>query len=194
MKKDVKLIKDVEAIRIGIEETRNKIMALLRVEDMTISQLAEALDKDQSTIYRHIKKLEETGFVEVCGKRKIYHIPENVYGRTAGIFLYSPLHDNMEEGALGIPPWELDNTKWVLETLKMMGSKIDITDEYIENVTDIFSKLSRKTERRIIKAGDKINDISWTRLLRLSFIIFLIEMENDMDIKEKLNNVLNDLY
>ncbi len=194
MKKDVKIIKDVEVIRIGVEETRNKIAALLKVEDMTISQLAEALNKDQSTIYRHIKKLEEAGFVEVCGERKIHHIPEKLYGRTAGIFLFSPVHDEVEDGVLGVPLWEIEQTRWILNTLSVLGSEIDITDEKIEEVSNIFSKLSRKTERRIMRAGDKISDISWTRLLRLSFIIFLIEMENDLDLKERVGEILSDLY
>ncbi len=191
MKKDVKIIKDVEAIRIGIEETRNKIAALLKIDDMTISQLAEALDKDQSTIYRHIKKLEEAGFVEVCGARKVHHIPEKKYGRTAGIFLFSPVHDDVEDGVIGVPLWEIEHTKWFVDTLGKLGFGKDISDDIVDEMSSIFSELSKKTEDRILNAEEDINEISYTRLLRLTFIIFIMELEKDPKLKDKMKKILS---
>lgn len=193
MKKDVKVIKDIDAIKVGVEKTRSKIVALLKIKDMTISQLAEALERDQSTIYRHIKKLEEYDFLEVTGERKLHHIPEKLYGRTAAVFLFSPFIDEVEDAFFGIPKWEIESSGWVVETLKTLdiydGSSQDLLDE----LSYIFTILSKRTEDRLFESENNIRDMSYTRLLRLAFVLFLLELDMDDELKERTFSMISNI-
>ncbi len=65
MTKKVRVIADPEVIKLMLEDTRRKILQLLRNKEMTISQLSEILGKTPQTIYHHIEKLKDAGLVEV---------------------------------------------------------------------------------------------------------------------------------
>ncbi|WP_456396518.1 ArsR/SmtB family transcription factor, partial [Thermococcus sp.] len=81
--KDVIIITEPERVMILSENTRFRILELLRERPMTINELTEILDRDRATIYRHIKTLEKAGFVEEIGQEG----NERIYARTARIFL-----------------------------------------------------------------------------------------------------------
>ncbi len=40
MKKEIRVVKDPEKLRVSLEKNRSQILALLRVKDMTISQIS----------------------------------------------------------------------------------------------------------------------------------------------------------
>ncbi|GAB6103234.1 ArsR family transcriptional regulator [Thermococcus atlanticus] len=81
--KDVIIITEPERVKILSENTRFRILELLRERPMTINELTEILDRDRTTIYRHIKTLEKAGFVEEIGQEG----NGRIYARTARIFL-----------------------------------------------------------------------------------------------------------
>lgn len=87
--KDVEVINDPFVIKIVMEETRNAILQALRLKSMSIEDLAFLLNKDNSTIYRHIKKLEEAGLVLASGKEKRKKGFTTLYERTAKNFIIS---------------------------------------------------------------------------------------------------------
>jgi DNA-binding transcriptional ArsR family regulator len=72
-KKDVMVLTDPDVVKIATEATRRQILSLLRVNDLSISQIAQILGKDQSTVYRHIKKLEKYGLIKIVGKNRLYN-------------------------------------------------------------------------------------------------------------------------
>ena len=122
-KKDIMVIRDPDVIKIITESTRRKILALLKINDLSISQLAEMLGKDQSTVYRHIKKLEACGIVMPVGERKIHHIPEAVYGRLARSYLIVP---EIDEGHPSPSVYYTrDTIKKVMDVLENMGYDIE---------------------------------------------------------------------
>jgi DNA-binding transcriptional ArsR family regulator len=55
MSKDVVVVTDPKIIKVGIEDTRRKILALLRFNDLAVSQIAQVIGKDESTVYRHVE-------------------------------------------------------------------------------------------------------------------------------------------
>lgn len=190
MKKDVKIIRDIDAIKMSVESTRSKILSLLRVNDMTISQLAEALNKDQSTIYRHIKKLEGSGFIEVCGERKIHHIPEKKYGRTANIFLLSPRNLDGEESANIAVKWEREHAERLMELIEIIG--YDVHQEMlVDNITDFFTKLNNIIENKLEGLDTEMGEINYPRLLRLKLLLFLVEIDKDKDLNKMKNEIIS---
>ena len=87
---EIEIVTDPKKIKVGIEDSRRNILSLLKIKPMTVAEIAEAMSKDQSTIYRHIEKLLDHSYVEVSGERRTHHIPEKIYSRTASTFLLCP--------------------------------------------------------------------------------------------------------
>lgn len=191
MKKDVKVIHDLDSIKICIEDTRSKILSLLRVNDMTISQLAEALNKDQSTIYRHIKKLEEAGFVIVSGERKVHHIPEKKYGRTAGIFLLAPKSMESKGSPEIALEWERKQVEKIVNILKMVGYDCEEDEEVISDLTELFAGLTEKVKLNLDNIDEEVGEITFPTLFRLQLILSLLEIENDDEFQERMTNILS---
>ncbi|MCD6524554.1 MAG: winged helix-turn-helix transcriptional regulator, partial [Thermococcus sp.] len=81
--REVLIITEAEKVKALSEETRFRILQLLRERPMTINELSNILGKDRTTIYRHIKMLENAGLVEEL------ETPgnEKIYARSARIFL-----------------------------------------------------------------------------------------------------------
>jgi len=84
--KSVKVFKDPGAFKILADETRRKIIYLLRVKERTVSQIAEELEKTPQVIYHHIRKLLDADMVEVAKEVRIDHFIETYYQATAEVF------------------------------------------------------------------------------------------------------------
>ncbi|MBS3816816.1 MAG: ArsR family transcriptional regulator [Candidatus Thermoplasmatota archaeon] len=190
MKKDVKVVRDPEDVKLALEDTRSDILSLLKVNDMTLSQLDESLDKDHSTIYRHIKKLEEAGYVEEIGEKKDHHIPKKVYSRTANVFLLNPNSIDKGEPADLLIDWEEKNAERILNLLEIMGYSIDREDEdeLIEDLSRLFVDLKERVIDPIEEAEDEIKDISFPLLLRLELLMFLLEENEDEELRQRFEH------
>ncbi len=186
MEDPVRVIRDPDKIRICIETTRNKILSLLSVENMTISQLSEALSKDQSTVYRHVKKLEKYDFVTVCGEKKEHHIPEKIYGRTAGMFLMIPQSNDMEDDYED--RWRKESMQRALNILDLVGYDNDMTDELVDYVNEFFLKFGSKTADYLEKNED-VGEIDNYTLRIVEMLLLLLEVKND----EELNQLKDDI-
>jgi len=191
MKKDVKVIRDPKAIKVAVEDTRSNILSILRINDMSISQLAKSLDKDQSTIYRHIKKLEEYDYIEPTGEKKTHHIPEKIYGRTSGVFLLCPSNIDTGQPSEMMIEWERNKAERIIELLSIMGFDSDDGSELIEDISDIFIDLKERVIKPIEESEEDIGKISFATLLRLELLMFLLELRNDQELREKVNTALD---
>jgi len=194
MKSDVKVVRDPDDVKVAIEDTRSDILSLLRVNDMTITQMAENLDKDHSTIYRHIKKLEDAGYIEEIAQMKENHIPKKVYTRTADAFLLSPTSiDGGEPSDLTLD-WERENARKILELLEIMGYSVDKDEEeMVDILSNIFAELKEKVSDPIEEAEDEIGEISFPLLMRFELLMFLLEKRKSEDIEEKFEKLLSKL-
>ncbi len=195
MKSDVKVVRDPDHVKVAIEDTRSDILSLLRVNDMTISQIAENLDKDHSTIYRHIKKLEDAGYIKEIAQMKENHIPKKVYTRTADAFLLSPTSiDGGEPSDLTLD-WERENARKILELLEIMGYSVDEgeDEEMIDILSNIFAELKEKVSDPIEEAEDEIGEISFPLLMRFELLMFLLEKRKSEDVEEKFEKLLEKL-
>ncbi len=190
MKKDVEVIKDPDKLRISLEKTRSQILALLSVNEMTISQISEALNKDQSTIYRHVKKLEEADLVEVCGEKRQHHIPERVYGRTADVFI--PSIEPMEKGnpsAVWIT-WKKDHCDEIIDHLTEVGYKIDNEEEIKGELNDFLTYLNNHISEILNSGNDDLQNSNFFTILRLKMMILLIELVKNDELDDKLIDII----
>ncbi len=91
-----KVIKDPKAFTLVGDETRRRVIYLLRAKEMTVSQIAGELNLTPQAIYHHIAKLKEAGMVEVAREERVDHFIETYYRATAELFQFS-----YGEGAAG---------------------------------------------------------------------------------------------
>ncbi len=167
--KEIEVVDDPERIKIIIEETRSKILHLLRFRDMTISELASILNKDISTIFRHIKKLEKAGFVRVTGERKLHNVPEKIYGRTARTFLLAPESYKKDEM---IKKFSRRRMETVLIALESLGYKI-------KNKKELEDLLLELEEIPLKEIENLKMDLDWGALRRLMNIILFLKIDDE---------------
>jgi len=69
---------EVELLKCVGSEIRYKILKLLKEDERCVSEIMKSLDKEQTLISHHLKKLRECGLVkkEEEGRKMIYEISD----------------------------------------------------------------------------------------------------------------------
>ncbi|MCJ2520152.1 MAG: helix-turn-helix domain-containing protein [Candidatus Thermoplasmatota archaeon] len=189
---EIRFIRDHKAIRIATESTRRKILSLLRVRGMVVSQLAELLEKDQSTVYRHVEKLQEAGLIVPSGERKTHHIPERIYTRTARIFLIAPdTSTTIDEVELSRFYGREEVTR-MLRVLKSLGYLDELTPDLVQEARDLLlyidNSIREELERVTLEEEMELHTI-W----RLEMLLLLVKARRDEVFEGKLNDFLDRL-
>ena len=133
--KPIKVIKDPEAFRLLGDETRRKIVFLLRVKEMTVSQIAAELNVTPQAVYHHIKKLQKGDLVEVAREERIGHLIESYYRATAECFTCS-VGKTPRGGELA-----KEQLRAVLDALKRIGFNLEFEDNKISQLVDVQREL-----------------------------------------------------
>lgn len=168
----VRVINDPETIKLILEDTRRRILHLLREKEMTISQLSEILGKTPQTIYHHIEKLKEAGLVEVKRTEMKGNLVEKYYGRTADAF-----YINLYLGDKELRYFARSRLKTKLDILKALGYNVnsdllDLMDKILEKEHVYKTEISKKIEENEDKLKgfsneDIIHTIEWLTLAKL---------------------------
>ena len=177
--KEIEIVDDPEKIKIIIEETRAKILRLLRFRDMTISEMASILNKDVSTVFRHVKKLENAGFIKVTGERKIHNVPEKLYGRVAKTIFLAP--ESFEKTSF-IRRFEEKRTANVKRALEEMGYEVEDVD-FLKKIMIYVEDLPIEDLNKLRK------DMDWNDLRVLQHILILLKIEPEKieEIRKKIH-------
>lgn len=146
MTKKVRVVTDPKVIKLMLEDTRRRILQLLRNKEMTISQLSEILGKTPQTIYHHIERLKEAGLVEVKRTEMKGNLVEKYYGRTADAF-----YINMYLGDEELRYFARSKLKTKLDIFKALGYSFN--DEELLNIMD---KLLAKEHRYKMEISKEI--------------------------------------
>lgn len=130
----LKVITDPSAFQLLADDTRRKIVFLLRVKEMTVSQIAEHLGVTPQAVYHHIKKLVKANMVEVAREERVDHLIESYYRATAEVF-----HCNVGT-AVKSKKAAKEQTTTVLNALKKLGFKLEYDDKKIEELVELQSQ------------------------------------------------------
>ncbi|MDP8011381.1 MAG: ArsR family transcriptional regulator [Thermoplasmata archaeon] len=180
--KDIEVISDPVIIKIAMEKTRNSILQALKIREMSVEDLSIILGKDTSTIFRHIKKLENAGLVKECKKERRKKGYTSLYTRTAKIFVISTdsfFKDNYLK--------DLREKKKYLVSgiLEEMGFKIkdnDLFDKY-------FYEINKYSFDKILKYNKDIEFNTLREIYTILSIIYVqqngINFENLFEMNEK---------
>lgn len=182
----VKVITDPGVIKLMLEDTRRKILSLLRNREMTISQLSEILGKTPQTIYHHIEKLKEAGLVEVKRTEMKGNLIEKYYGRTADAF-YINLYLGDEE----LRYFARSKLKTKLDIFKTLGYEFD--DQEILNTMDGLLKKEHQYKAEISKEiegnEEKLKDFSNEDIIHAIEWLAMARMGRDEEVMRLLRKL-----
>jgi DNA-binding transcriptional ArsR family regulator len=130
-----KFIRDPKAFEVIADETRRKMIYMLRAKDQTVSQLADALGKTPQAIYHQIKILLDSGLVEVAKEERVDHFIETYYRATAEVFEFS-------HGEVGGAEME-KRLKETTDVLSRLGLEVNTDDETLAKMAKIEVKMTK---------------------------------------------------
>jgi len=183
----VKVISDPKAFVLLADETRRRMVNLLRARELTVSQIAEELDKTPQNIYHHIRKLVDGGLVEVSREERVENFVESYYRTTAEIFEVT--HGSGRE--------DLDESevKEVVQSLSKAGLLRPVDDQTLAKTV----KLLKRTKQisfgpDLVEKAEKIEDAGLVIKLHVAdYAQILLMSERQFDEYQKLQKELRQL-
>jgi DNA-binding transcriptional ArsR family regulator len=133
--KAFKYVRDPRAFEAVADETRRKIIYLLRAKEMTVSQLADSLSKTPQAIYHQIRKLLDVGLVEVAREERVDHFIETYYRATAEVFEF-------HHGEVGGREAEKQLTE-AFEALSKVGIVINADKDLVKRAMEVEARTSK---------------------------------------------------
>jgi len=134
--KPIMVIRDPEAFELLADETRRKIVFLLRVKDMTVAQIAAELNLSPQAVYHHMKKLLKGQMIEVTREERVGHLIESYYRATAESFSVSV---GKAAGSRKLAKEQVEN---ILNALKNLGFNIEFDEKKISQLTALWGDLN----------------------------------------------------
>ena len=134
--KAFKLIKDPEAFQLLADETRRKIIYLLRAKEMTVSQISAELGLTPQAIYHHIRKMRDAGLVEVAKEERIDHFIETYFRATAEMF-------NLSHGEGTSTAYMEQKAGETLQALSKIGLRVRTDPEVVSRLVELDKRMEQ---------------------------------------------------
>jgi DNA-binding transcriptional ArsR family regulator len=146
-----KYISDPRAFELLADETRRRIIYLLRAKEMTVSQLAGELHVTPQAVYHQISKLKEIGLIDVAREERVAHFIETYYRAAAEVFEFH----HGEAGSLESEK----HFREALESLAKIGLTVEADETVIKKVAALHTQmdkigLSPSMEEKISQVDD----------------------------------------
>jgi len=192
------VIRDPQAFQLLADETRRKIIYLLRVKEMTVSQIASELNVTPQAIYHHIKKLQDAKMIEVTREERLGHLIESYYRATAETFYLS--HGKVAYQTFRNKERGKQQMTTILNTLKKLGFDLEHNEKKISQLIDMQAKLEQCcTEAERIE--DKIfemPDLDWITQSQIKDYVDTLTMTDEefaeqWETRKKLRDTLKSL-
>ncbi len=128
-----KLLKVINEEAFGLlgDETRRKIIFLLRDNELSVKEISSELGLTPQNIYHHIQKLRDAGLVQVMNERRVGHLIESYYTVTADTFIYN--EDRMEERSI-------QSSIDILNGLNEMGIQVEVSEDNAQRLSQLHER------------------------------------------------------
>ena len=154
--KPIKTISSPEAFKTAADETRRRILYLLRAKEMTVSQIADELDLTPQTVYHHIRKLCDADMVEVAKEVRVDHLIESYYRATAEVFHFTVGKETHSKETLA------ESIKSTLEGLKKIGFNLVYDDKTVDQLADLSLEMNECcTCKELEEDISKLEDVDY---------------------------------
>jgi DNA-binding transcriptional ArsR family regulator len=196
--KPMQVLRDPKAFQLLADETRRKILYLLRVKEMTVSQLAKELNLTPQALYHHINKLLKGEMVEVVREERIGHLIESYYRATAENFLLT--HGKISSQTFRDRKLAEEQVTTVLNALKRLGFKLEFDEKKISQWIDLRAGLNRSCEaagKKKFEIEDEIwnlDDLNFlTKMMATDFVGKLLMSDDEFARQQETRKKLRDL-
>lgn len=132
--KPFKVIRDPNGFDVIGDKTRRRIVYILRARELSVSQIADELELTPQAIYHHIKKLLETGMVEIAKEERIGHFIETYYRAAAEVFEF-------QYGECDAEKYGESETREALRALEKVGFVLKADDDAITKYVKLAAKI-----------------------------------------------------
>jgi len=193
--KSAMTIRDPEDFQLLGDETRRKIIYLLRVKEMTVAQIASELDITPQAVYHHIRKLKKAKMLEVSREERVAHLIESYYRATAEAFICRFGKTPVSKEAA------FEQIKTVLNALNKIGFNLSYNDNNVSMLTDLQRKLDECcSEAKYDDVISELDNIDWytqevvskyTETLSMSNEEFLEQQELERRLRDVLISLIN---
>ena len=188
------VVKEPEAFQLLADETRRKILYLLRVKEMTVSQLSSELGLTSQAVYHHVRKLLKGKMIEVAKEERMGHLIESYYRATAEDFLLSTgkiSSKNLHDKKLA-----KDQVTRVLNALNKLGFNLKFDENKISQLSEVKGGLEE-----LCTACEKYEDPIWNmedldlpmREIAIEFAATLLMSEKEYTKQLENRKILRDL-
>jgi DNA-binding transcriptional ArsR family regulator len=178
--KAFKVIKDPEAFQLLADETRRRIIYLLRAKEMTVSQIAGELNLTPQAIYHHIRKLKDAGMVEVAREERVDHFIETYYRASAEIF-------NMSHGEGSSSAYAEEKAAESLMALSKIGLRVPSDPAVASRLVELEKRMEQIGEQeKLSEAIAGLDDVDFFVKQGVAHLAKLLLM-SDKDFTEYLS-------
>jgi len=132
--KTLMVIRDPEAFQLLADDTRRRIIHMLRAKEMTVSQLASDLNLTPQAIYHHIRKMRDSGLVEVSREERVDHFIETYFRAAAEVF-------HLEHGKGDDKKFVMEQTRDAVKALSKLGLDLKAEDSLVQDIIDIQKRM-----------------------------------------------------
>ena len=180
--KPVMIIRDPESFQLVADETRRKIIFLLRVKEMNVGQIAAELNLTPQAVYHHIRRLVNSRMVEITREERVGHLIESYYRATAEAFIFSV--GNVAESSKLLK----EELVTILAALKRIGFELEYDDAKISELADSWQKIKDCCDAAGIEdAVAKLDDIDFLTQQTLMEFAQILSM-SDKEFEEQQEN------
>ncbi len=167
-----KVITDPKAFEIMADDTRRRIIHLLRARELTVSQIAENLNKTPQAIYHQIRKMLEAGLVEVAKEERVDHFIETYYRATAEVFNFSHGQGNSQ----GVMEQRLKES---LQHIGNLGLKVKFDEATINKLVELFSNEDKEAlDPKLLEKIQKLEGVDLITKQSIAHIANLLTMSD----------------
>jgi DNA-binding transcriptional ArsR family regulator len=192
---DIKIIKDPEVAKLLADDTRRRILHMLRHKELSPADLAKALDKNFSSVQHHLNLLIGAGLVEQTKEEKVRNMVQPYYHATANRFLISySLTESLSKDDV-YTQWHEDSLQKMYNGLEVFA--INVPEDKRARVLELMDtcvEMERKAfEEAVEKQSDpaKLDKQVQRPLLQLMTHLTLSKDRDHAAALRELNQLLN---
>jgi DNA-binding transcriptional ArsR family regulator len=150
--KEIKIFNDPKAFEIAADKTRRRIIHLLRARELSVAQIADALDMTPQAIYHHIKRMLEVGLIEVAKEERVNHFIETYYQAAAEVYQFCYDIESSKE-------YSESRFRETLRALHQVGLTKPIDEETASRALLVMSRLNSIHRVCSLEIGEKISAV-----------------------------------
>lgn len=170
--KAFKIITDPAAMELLGDETRRRIVYLLRAKESTISQLAEELKMTPQAIYHHVKKLVRADMIEIAREERVENFIEKYYRASAEVFQFS--WGPQSKGQTLIAEQRLRDA---LTSLPKIGIRVEVKDSAVAKLSRLQNRIQVLGERKDLEEKiSGLEDVDFVGKQELASLANMISM------------------